>query len=97
MLDLILRPGDTSNDSIQRGTRAGIFAWTQLVFGRDHEPTKPGGGIVNFARLIPGATYAVRIQQKVGWPEALTFTAPREGFLELKPVKINPPQLIPRK
>jgi hypothetical protein len=89
MTQLVLRPGDSVNESLQKGTEAGIAVWTTLVFGRDHEP-RVGAGKAFFPHLIPGAKYAIRAQGKLGWPRAVTFTAPLVGSRDLGIVVIDP-------
>jgi hypothetical protein len=90
MTELVLRPGDSVNESLQKGTEAGIAVWTTLVFGRDHGPTPAGAGSAILPHLIPGAKYAIRAEGKLGWPQAVSFTAPRAGSLDLGVVAIDP-------
>ncbi|MCI0705481.1 MAG: carboxypeptidase-like regulatory domain-containing protein, partial [Planctomycetia bacterium] len=83
MNELLLRPGDPVNLSIETGNKANISVWTVMVYGRGYEAIqeKPGELIIPY--LIPNAKYLIRAQEKLGWPEKMTFTAPATGSRDL--------------
>ncbi len=89
MTELVLRPGDNENESLHRGTPARLGVWATLLHGPDYERIEPGGR-VTFPYLIPGATYLIRAEERLGWPERLLFTAPQTGTLELQDVITEP-------
>jgi RNA polymerase sigma factor (sigma-70 family) len=89
-VDLVLRPGDSINDSLQKGTQARITVRASLVFGRGCEPATAGAGNVLFSNLIPGAQYTIRAEEKIAWPEKLAFTAPPSGSRDLGVLAIDP-------
>ena len=92
MVELVLRPGDSINDSLRAGTKAHLLVSTSLAFGRDHTPFDSDSGEVVFPRLIPGATYLVRCEGPIAWLEKMRFTAPATGELPLGEVTLEPPK-----
>jgi hypothetical protein len=81
--ELVLRPGDSINASLQKGTKPKLGIWTSLVFGRDHEAIEMGPGVATLSYLIPNATYNIRAEGKPSWPEYFPFTAPATGTGEV--------------
>jgi hypothetical protein len=89
MTDLVIRPGDNDNDSLQHGTPARLSLPAAHLYGRAYERIGPDGK-VTLPFLIPGATYILRAEERLGWPERLVFTAPQTGTLELQDVVTEP-------
>ncbi|HJZ55043.1 MAG TPA: sigma-70 family RNA polymerase sigma factor [Gemmataceae bacterium] len=97
MTELVIRPGDEINDSLQKGTVAGLRVWTQLVFGVDHEPIIEGkAGEALIPHLIPGATYTIRAKEPIAWLPKITFPAPPAGSMNLGVVGIVTRPPVPR-
>src|SRR5262249_11141093 len=69
MLDLVLRPGDSTNESLRKGTNPRISVRGTVFYGRDSDPTQADdAGKVTLANLIPGGTYVIRAEEQLGWP-----------------------------
>jgi hypothetical protein len=92
MIELVLRPGDSINDSLRAGTKAHLLVSTSLAFGRNTVPFDSNPGEVVFPRLVPGATYLVRCEGPIAWLEKMRFTAPPAGELSLGEVTLEPPR-----
>jgi hypothetical protein len=92
MVELVLRPGDSINDSLRAGSKAYLLVSTSFAFGRDTAPFDSNPGEVVFPRLIPGATYLVRCEGPIAWLEKMRFTAPTTGEHSLGEVTLEPPR-----
>src|SRR5262249_8775808 len=81
MLDLVLRPGDEVNESMQKRTDARITVYGVAPYGKGYAPVPAGGGALTFPALIPGATYMIRVRADngLGWPGRRIFTVPGPG------------------
>jgi hypothetical protein len=80
---LLLRPGDSINDSLQNGTRPALEMWAPLAFGRDLEAVEVGTGVFTLKHLIPNASYTLLAEGRPSWPERFPFTAPPTGTREV--------------
>jgi hypothetical protein len=89
MAELVIRPGDNENDSLQQGTPARLSVRAAQLHGLSYERIQDGGR-VTLPYLIPGAMYLIRAEERLGWPERLTFTAPQTGTVELQDVITEP-------
>jgi hypothetical protein len=92
MLDLVLRagPGEDEPGGQVPGARVTVPAWA--LYGRGFvEFEGKGDGVLRLPYLIPGAPYALRPEQQLGWPIKLVFTAV-PGPLHLGDVEVNPRQ-----
>ncbi len=90
MVELVLRPGDDINESLQMGTQVRLTVRSPMLYGSNYEPTESKEGWLTLPHLIPGATYLVRAQEQLGWPTKTTFQAPHTGVTQLGEVVISP-------
>jgi len=88
--ELVLRPGDDTNLSARKGTRAAISVLPGSIYSPKLYPADTGDGTYALRDLIPGATYAVQAMTPSSFSDRITFLAPNTGVLDLNSLVVQP-------
>src|SRR5262249_851683 len=78
-MELVFRPGDSINDSLQWRTQVCLTIWTSWIYGRDYTPVEAKTGEYLLPDLIPGAMYNVRVEGRGVRFGPVSFVAPPAG------------------
>lgn len=88
-VELVLRPGDDSTLSADKGTLAGISVPITRFITRDFRSTESGKSKSPPGTLIPGATYSIQARTASALSKTITFTAPMTGVRDLGNVTVE--------
>jgi hypothetical protein len=79
-LDVLLRPGDSDNDSLDKKTDARLDVPATALYGSGYGAVFGSKGAAVFRNLIPGATYVLWADEGQGWKEkGLIHATPLKG------------------